>query len=150
MKNTQEEQMMNKPSFGTSISLALISTVLGSTALWFTWFRYSTLSHRPEFQWYEWTQPIFAAVMGILCVSAAVLFLVRKPSGWSTFKTGLSMVPLMLFTNLLILLARVILNIFQGNGPAFVSRLYASPLNKAILVLVILLVLWSVIKETKK
>jgi hypothetical protein len=151
MSSNEIEKLSMEISIWSAISLSVISATLGSGALWFTWFRYNSLLNRPEIEWYGRIQPIFFALMGILCLWAAILFVLRKPSGWPVFKTGLSMVPLLLFTNLLILLFRVIQNIFQGNVNFFFERVFAQP-YKVILILavVIALVLLGSLNEKRE
>ena len=130
--------------------LILISAVVGSGALWFAWFRYSIVVNRPEFNLYNWIQLAAIILVGILCLSATSLFILGKSSGGSVLKTGLSIIPLLLFLNLIILVFRVVQSIFQGNALSFISRFYVSPLNKAILVLVVIIILSSVIKAIEK
>lgn len=133
-----------------SIVLALASAILGSGTLWFIWIRYNNSSDRLDLSWYNWVQLAALALMGMLCLSAALLFITGRPSGWSVFRAGLSIAPLLLISNLVVLFFRVVQNIIQGNGISFLSRLYASPLNKAILAVVIVVILLSMIKEIKK
>lgn len=130
--------------------LPLLSAVLGGGALWIAWFRHQHIVNQSEFHWYAWIQPIGLVLAGVLCLLATILFILGKASAWSVFKTGLSIVPLILFTNLLILVFRVTQSIVQGNGASFISRLYASPVNKVILAVVVIVILLSIIKETKQ
>ena len=130
--------------------LPLFSTILGGTALWLAWARYKGIVNGTEVYWYAWIQPIALVLVGILCFLAAVLFISGKASAWPVFKAGLSIVPLILFINLLILIFRVIQSILQGNGISFISRLYASPVNKVILAVVIFIILSSIVKEIKQ
>ena len=150
MNTYDEENPASETSRWSLILLSVVSTILGSGALWYSWFRYTSIVNRPDFQLYNWIQPAFIALMGILCLSATILFISGKSSGWSVFKAGLSIVPLILFSNLVILIFRVIQNILQGNAIPFISRLYVSPLNKAILAVALMLTLLSVLKGMKK
>jgi len=150
MNPHNEEQQPRQTSILSLIAVTLASAIVGSGALWFTWFRYDSFSNRPDIPWNHWVQLIFLALMGILCLSAALLFISGRPSAWSVFKAGLSIVPLLLFFNLVVLVFRVIQNILQGNGMSFLSRLYANPLNKAMLGVVLVFILLSVLKEFKK
>lgn len=150
MNTYDEENPTSETSRWSLILLPVVSTILGSGALWYSWFRYNSIVNRPDFQWYNWIQPAFIALMGILCLSATILFISGKSSGWSVFKAGLSIVPLILFSNLVILIFRVIQNILQGNAIPFISRLYVSPLNKAILAVALMLTVLSVLKGMKK
>jgi hypothetical protein len=145
----EENQPRQMPKWSQP-SLALVSAILGVGVLWFVWFRYSGISNRPEISLYHWIQLVSIALIGILCLSAAILFIAGKPFGWSVLKAGLSIVPLLLFSNLVVLLLRVSQNVMQGHGISLLSRLYASPLNKAIVGVVILLILLSVIKDVRK
>ena len=117
-----------------------ISIILGGGALWYTWFRYTSMINQPDSQWYGWVQLALFVLMGILCVSAAVLFILGKSSGWSMFTTGLSIVPLILFSNLIILVFRGIQNIMQGNADLFLDRLIAQP-QKIVLIVIVLIAL---------
>ncbi len=149
--NTYSDEKQQKENTRLSpIVLTLTSAVLGSAALWYTRVRYDLLANHPDPSWYNWVQLALIALMGMLCLSASFLFIGGKPSARSVFRAGLSIVPLLLFTNLVVLVFRVLLNIFQGNGAAFLSRLYASPFNKAILGVIFVLILLSLLKELKK
>jgi hypothetical protein len=120
--------------------LSALALVLGIGSLWFTWLRYESLSSQPDFYWYNWIQIAGIALLGVLCLWASVLFLWGKSHGWSVFKAGLSIVPLVLFFNLMILLYRVVQNILQGNASFFFERVLSQP-YKVILVVVILVAL---------
>ena len=123
--------------------LPFISAAIGGGALWYMWFKYLDLINQSGVQWYEWTRPGFMLVMGTLCLLATILFIMDSPSGWSVFMGGLSMVPLMLFTNLVILGFRVIQSIFQGNAQPFLARLFTEPDNLIIPIVVIAFILLS-------
>ena len=144
-----ENNAVNQPPKWLSSLLPVASAILGGGALWFVWVRYNSIVNRPEIHWYDWLQPAGMTLVGILCLLATVLFIAGKRSAWSVFKAGLSSIPLILFINLLILMFRIIQNIFQGNAIAFLSRLYASPLNKVILAVVIIIILLSIVKGMK-
>ena len=132
------------------IMLPFISALLGAGALWYAWLRYMEMMNQAEVHWYEWIRPTFMLSMGILYLLATLLFILGKSSGWSVFMTGLSMVPLMLFSNLVILVFRVIQNILQGNAQPFLARLFTEPQNLIIPVVVIALVLLSSLNQRNK
>jgi hypothetical protein len=131
--------------------LSALAFVLGIGALWFTWLRYESLGSQPDFYWYSWIQIAGIALLGILCLWASVLFLSGKSYGWPVFKAGLSIVPLILFFNLMILLYRVVENILQGNANFFFERVLSQP-YKVILVVVIIvaLTLLGSLQENKR
>lgn len=120
--------------------MPFLGLILGVGALGYAWFRYSGILNRPEPHWYQWIQPALFGLMGILCLSAAILFILGRASAWSIFKLGLSIVPLVLFSNLVILVARGIQNIVQGNTTFVLERLIAQP-QKLLLILVVLIAL---------
>lgn len=130
--------------------LPVVSTVLGCGALWFAWFRYNNIVNRPEFHWYAWIQLAFIVLMGILCLLAALLFLLGKSSGWSVFTYGLAIVPLILFSNLVILVFRIIQNIIQGNAQPFFVSLFTQPRNLIIPMVVIVLMLLGYLDKRVK
>ncbi len=148
--NIYRQEKQNDTSRWSLILSAFASALIGGGALWYTWFRYNGIVNQPNFYWYNGVQLAFLALMGFLCLWATFLFIAGKPSGWTVFKTGLSVLPLLLFTNLVMLGFRVIQSAFQGNAATIISRLYASPLNKAILMVVIILTLLSLAKGIKK
>lgn len=122
-----------------------ISALLGGGALWYTWFRYHDLASRSELFWHEWIRLAFMLLFGALCLAATVLFFLGKSSRWSVFMGGLYMVPLLLVSNLVILIVRVILNIVQGKAQPLFEKLFAQPKNIAIPIIVIALVLLSIL-----
>lgn len=130
--------------------LPLLSILLGSGALWLTWVRYQNIVNGAGFIWYSWIQPVGLVLVGVLCIVATTLFLLDKASAWSVFKTALSIVPLMLFINFIILLFRIAQSLIQGNAISFISGLYASPVNKVILTVVVIVILLSIVKETRQ
>lgn len=130
--------------------LPLLSILLGSGALWLAWVRYQNIVNGAGFFWYSWIQPVGLVLVGVLCIVATILFLLDKASAWSVFKTALSIVPLMLFINFIILLFRIAQSLIQGNAISFISGLYASPVNKVILTVVVIVILLSIVKETRQ
>ncbi len=137
---------------GTAVLLTLSSALVGGGALGYAWLRYQGLVHdpNPNFYGYQGVQLAFLALMGFLCLWATFLFMAGKASAVTVFKTGLSVLPVLLFTNLLMLIFRVIQSALQGNAATFISRLYVSPLNQVILTVAITLLLLSVAKGIKK
>jgi hypothetical protein len=120
--------------------MSLLSLIPGGAALWYAWLRSGSLMNLPVVHWYQWVQPALFGLMGILCLLAAILFLLGRSSGWSVFKFGLSIVPLVLFSNLIVLLFRVIQNMLQGNPTFIFDRLVAQP-QKILFVLIVLIAL---------
>src|SRR5688572_15870784 len=127
MNTNSEEKLMDQTPKWLLNVLPFISTILGCSALWFAWLRYNSLVNGLEIHWYDWIQPVFIALMGLLCLWATPLFILGKPSGLSVFTYGLSIVPLVLFSNLVILVFRMIQNIIQGNAQSFFDSLFAQP-----------------------
>jgi hypothetical protein len=75
--------------------------------------------------------------------------MIGNPSAWSIFTGGLSIIPVMLFSNLVILIFRVIQNIVQGDTDPFLSRFSSSPL-KVILNIIVVVIVLSLIQGIKK
>jgi hypothetical protein len=138
--NTYDEERQSKMSGRSPGLLAFVSLLLGSGALWFTWLRYDGLMNQPDAYWYNWVQLAGIALMGILCLLAALSFILRGPSAQSLFKLGLSIVPIILFTNFVMFVFRVVQNILQGNANGFFERVFTQP-YKILLILALLLVL---------
>lgn len=134
----------------SAVLMTLASATIGGGLLWFVWFRYTSSLYGVEISWYNWIQLTALALMGVLCLAAGILFLTGKPSGWTLFKTSLLILPLLLFSNLIVFLFRVIQSTVQGNGISLLSRLYASPLNKAILGVILIIIVLSALKEIKR
>jgi hypothetical protein len=129
--------------------LSLFSLLVGCGALWYAWLQYNDLVGQSHLDWYLWIRPVFMLLVGILCILATALFTINSPSAWSVFMGGLSIIPLMLFSNLIVLICRVIQNIFQGDTDPFLSRLSTSPL-KVILNIIVVVIVLSVIQWIKK
>jgi hypothetical protein len=121
-----EKKSNHEPSWRAAL-LPLTSLVLGGGALWLVWFRSTITVSQPDANWYPWVQTAAIALSGILCLVAAVLFIFDRASGKAMLKTGLSIIPLLLFTNLVIFIARIIQNIIQGNSGFFFDRALAQP-----------------------
>lgn len=147
--NSEEKLTDQTPKWLLNV-LPFVSAILGSGALWFAWLRYNSIVNRPQFHWYDWIQPAFIALMGILCLWATLLFILGKPSGLSVFTYGLSIVPLILFSNLVILVFRIIQNIIQGNAQPFLDSLFTQPRNLVIPMIVIVLILLGYLEKRVK
>ncbi len=129
--------------------LPFISGMLSGGALWYTWFTYNNMANEPEFYWYAWIRLVLMIIMGILCLLATILFILNKPSAQAIFMGGLSMIPVILFSNLVILIFRIIQNILQENIYPFLSRLSTNPF-RTILTIIVIILLLSVIDRIKK
>jgi hypothetical protein len=136
-----EEKSQNAKLKREHIFLSFISTFLSGAALWYAWLRFNRMLNRPELNWYAWIQPAAMALVGVLCLLAAILLILGKPSGMSVFKAGLSIIPLLLFSNLVILVFRVIQNIIQGRAESMLIHLFTEPRNLLIPIVVITLIL---------
>lgn len=135
--NFEETQAGETPK---QLLLSLLSSILGVAALGYAWLRIGSLMNLPVVHWYQWIQPALFGLMGILCLLAAILFLFGRAPGWLVFKFGLLMVPLVLFSSLIILLFRVIQNMLQGNTTFIFDRLLAQP-QKILFILIVLIAL---------
>ena len=148
--NIDDEGRRSRTSRRSLILLALSSLVIGSGAFWLTVLRYESLAKQSDFYWYSWVQLAGIALVSILCLWAAILFILGRPSGRSVFKLGLSVVPIILFVNLMILVFRGIQNIFQGNANFFFERVFAQPYKILfILAIVIVLTILSSLNEKR-
>jgi hypothetical protein len=149
MNTYNREKNLSDTSRWRSIMLALISAILGSGTLWFIWIRYESLRSQPDFYWFNWIQLAGFALLGALCLWASILFVSGKSSGWSVFKAGLSIIPLILFFNLMILVYRGIQNIIRGNAYFFFERVLNQP-HKVIIILVVVIALTVLGSLTEK
>lgn len=127
----------------------MLSLLVGSGAFWYAWSQYNTLVNQPQLDWFAWIRPVLMLLLGIACLVASAFFVIGNPAAWSVFMGGLSIIPLMLFSNLIVLIFRVIQNIVQGNTDPFLSRLSTSPL-KVILNIIVVVIALSVIQVIKK
>src|SRR5688572_22303422 len=122
MNYIRKEKLADETPKWSRVLLPLISTLLGSGTLWYALSRYNTLLNRPD--WYGWMQVAFIVLVGVLCIWATVLFILGKSSGLAVLKLGISIIPLILFVNLIVLLFRVIHNIMQGDAALFLDRIF--------------------------
>ncbi|MCX7749671.1 MAG: hypothetical protein N2645_22685 [Clostridia bacterium] len=130
----------NKIPTGLTKWLPLLSGVLGAGALWYSWFSISDMTGNSGVHWYEWRQPVFILLLGVLCLAATSLLIAGKSSGWTVFTWGLMMVPIMLIVNLVVLAIRIVQNVLQGNALPFFKRLFDDP-SKLIFIPIVILAL---------
>jgi hypothetical protein len=151
MTDIFEEKSSNETSRRMQVLLPFVSTIFGGAALWYAWIRYNTILNRPDLYWYDWIQLAAILLVGILCVSATFLFLLSRPSGVSVFKIGISIVPLLLFSNLVMLVFRVIQNVIRGDASLFFDRLFSQPHKFILIPIVVIILIWldSLIKSDK-
>jgi hypothetical protein len=116
----------------------IASVVVSAVALWLAWLQYDRLLSQPDVSWYNWVQFAGIALTGILCLWSAVLFVLGRPSAQDIFKIGLSLIPILLFANLMAFLFRVFQNILQGNASFFFERLFAQPYKVLFILLVVI------------
>lgn len=134
--------------------LPLFSAIVGGLAIWFSWLKYTNLS-QTEFNWYDywyvWIRPGAIGLIGILCLVATVLFMFKKTSGLVVFKSGLTILPIILIINLVIFVMRGIENLFNGNATAIIDRITANP-QKFISIPIIILILigFDIINKKQK
>lgn len=128
--------------------LCFMSVLLGGAAMWYVWLRITNLFSRPNVSWHEWVQPSMVALFAFLCLVATILFLFRKPEAVSYFKLGLSVIPLILFVNLMILLFRAVASVWQGDAGFILERVLSQP-HKFILIPLII-VAWILLDRLSK
>jgi hypothetical protein len=127
----------------------VLPLLVACAAFWFAWSQYDHLVHQPQLEWYAWIRPVLMILLGVSCLVAFTLFIAGNTYAWSGFISALSIIPIMLFTNLIVLIFRMLQNIGQGSPDAFLSRLSTSPL-KVILNFVVVVIVLSVIQAIKK
>ncbi|MFE5323087.1 hypothetical protein ACFQ88_30855 [Paenibacillus sp. NPDC056579] len=126
--------------------IPVLSSALGGGALWYSWLLYHEMA-LSGLAWHGLIKAVFMAGAGILCLAAAVLFLAGRSSGWSVLKGGLSLIPIMLMTNLMILLIRGVLALVQGEAQPFWDRLFSEPKHLIIPVIVVAFALLGVLNK---
>lgn len=146
--NSQEKLAYQTPKWLINLT-PLAAIALSGAAFWYAWLKYNNIMNQLESHWYVWISPVLIVLVGILCLLAAILFIAGKPSAWSVFMGGLSIIPIALFSNLVILIFRVIQNTVQGNADPFLARLSTSPL-KTILTIIAIVIVLSVVEGIKK
>jgi hypothetical protein len=108
-------------------TLPFVSALITVGSLWYCWTKYHDMMDASGTPWQAWIRVAFIGVMGILCLAATVLFVIGKRSGWTVLELGLFMVPALMFTNLIVLLVRAVISLFQGHFPAVLDRALSSP-----------------------
>ncbi|SEO61085.1 hypothetical protein [Paenibacillus sp. OV219] len=134
------------------LSLApFLSALLGAGALWYTWTKYHEIVDPPSFEWYGWIRPALITLVGMFFLLSTLLFIAGKAgAGWSLFVGSISAIPLILFVNLIVLLVRVVIGLFQGEASDLFSKLFATPFNKALLVVAIIFAVRTALHQFKK
>lgn len=149
MNHKSEEKVIDQtPKWLVNLT-PLIAIALGGVAFWYAWLKYNNIVNQPEFHWYIWISPVLMVLVGVLCLAATILFIVGRTSAWSVFMGGVSIIPLILFSNLVIFIFRIIQNTVQGNADPFLSRLSTSPL-RTILTIIVIVILLSMVEGIKK
>lgn len=137
MKEQSETNFVNI-SHSQRVGFSILSLLLGGGALWYAWIRYTNLISRVDENWYGWINPSMIVLFGLACFWAAFLFITRNTSALSFFKLGLSIIPLTLFTNLVILVIRVIGSLLQGNTAPLIDRILSQP-HKFLLIPIVII-----------
>jgi hypothetical protein len=141
--NHQDENTVMKTSDKwLRILLPCLSTIFGGGALWYSWFSYTHLANQADAYWYQWIQPVFIGLTGILCLIATILFLLGSSSGRPVLEFGLSIIPLLLFFNLVILPFRVVQNLIQGNTGFLFDRLLSQPYKLILIPVIVIALIW--------
>ncbi|MFY0758022.1 hypothetical protein AB1K32_03950 [Metabacillus dongyingensis] len=146
MSNNDEEKSKDQPPKWLLPILPFISLALGGASLWFSWFRYTRMVNQFGFQWYNWIQPVLLVLAGILFFYAALLFIIGKPSGWAILINGISVIPVILFINLVILIGRGIVHLIKGAEMPSISALYSSSIDKSLLTAAVIIIVISIVK----
>ncbi|AZN43427.1 hypothetical protein [Paenibacillus albus] len=143
---------LNEPTPKWLLTLApFLSALLGVAALWYTWIKYHEIVDPPSFEWYGWIRPAIITLIGMLCLLSTLLFIAGKAAaGWSLFTASIAAIPIILFANLIILLVRVAIGLFQGEASELFTKLFSTPFNKALLVVAMIFVVRSVLQKFKK
>ena len=149
--NVHSESNLDERSKPGSILFLFPSGILGGGALWYAWLRFTSLISRIDADWYDWINPVMVLLLGFVCLWASLLFIIKNSSAMSIFKLGLSIVPVVLFVNLIILVIRVAIGILQGNAGFFLERILSYP-HKALLIpiIVIALLILGVLTKTEE
>ncbi|MEC0329526.1 hypothetical protein P4H42_07810 [Paenibacillus macerans] len=113
-------------------TLAFLSALLGAGAFWYTWYSYQDWMAGTGVPWYGWIRIAFMLLIGVFCLSAALLFIMGKRAGWSVFQTGLMLVPVMLASNLIIVIIRAVIGAFQGKTLPFFEKIISDPKSIAV------------------
>lgn len=138
--------------------LPLISLLLGGLALWVTWFFYYDHLNLNDLHWYQWIQPCLMLLTAIMILAAALLFSLRKSSGWDMLELALSLVPITLALRLLIVVVRFVRFLIQSASDnaasfidgSFLNQLSFSPKLIINLIVVAAIALFVIMKKNKK
>ncbi|MCR8843503.1 hypothetical protein NQ117_07385 [Paenibacillus sp. SC116] len=147
MTNNKQEHAIGVSAWLQKV-IPFLSAFLGGAALWYTWYMYNDNWYALDFPWYGWIRVACIGLLGIFCVTASLLLLLGKPSGWNVLKLGLSIIPFMLLSGLIIVGFRGIHYLFNNSG-VFFERLFTDPSNFVIPIIVVALLLLGKLNQTK-
>lgn len=165
MNNDTEEKKNGEAHEWPVNLLPIVSTFIGGGALWYAWFKYSDYINHPDIGWHQWIQPCLILLLGIICLSATLVFIKNKSSGWRLLGIGLSLIPIVLLLNLFIFVIGLIAKGFGYAGEVirgaeespwekmsdFPEAIFSmSPINLILQAIIILLVIVSVTWKMKK
>jgi hypothetical protein len=160
-KNKLEQWSNDAPKWLVNL-MPLISAVAGIVGLWATWFFYQDEWNSTSFPWFRWIQPALMVFAGFMCLVAAVLFAVRKRSGWDVLLMAMSIIPIIFALRLVIIILIFIGFVGRKIGDnasrimdgTFFDQISLSPRNIviqiAILVIVVVIFLFNRADKAKK
>lgn len=147
----------NIPDWATRL-MPIASALFGAAVLWATWYFYSDFYKASNFHWYNWIQPVLMVIMGFTSITAAVLFAVGSPAGWTWLQLSICIVPIIFMIRLIIVALRFMVHIVHwipanidliASGNIF-TKITIGPKLIINLILVSALILFSLVRKAGK
>ncbi|MCM3703620.1 hypothetical protein [Paenibacillus macerans] len=132
MQQDSRENLAQESPDWLGRALAFLSALLGAGAFWYTWYSYQDWMAGSGVPWFGWIRLAFTLLIGVFCLAATLLFIMGKHSGWPVFQTGLMLVPVMLASNLIILIIRAVIGVFHGQPLPLFEKIISDPKSLAI------------------
>ncbi|RRJ63474.1 hypothetical protein EHV15_11455 [Paenibacillus oralis] len=147
MQQDSRENLAQESPDWLGKTLALLSALLVAGAFWYTWYSYQDWMAGTGVPWYGWIRLAFTLLIGVFCLAATLLFIMGKRSGWSVFRAGLVLVPVMLASNLIILIIRAVIGVFEGKALPLFEKIFSDPKSIAVPVIILALALLGALSK---
>lgn len=148
-------KQINFHDFPRSVQLAFpfLSIILSGASFWYVFY----LVNQESLQFIQWIRLIIFALIGVILLLSAIIFIFHKALAWKGFIFGLSLLPVLLCLQLCLFIITIIRmligSIFQGQLPEpirmFIEN-YPSKYDVAIIIILLIVGFLVVINKLNK
>lgn len=143
MNKRQHDPVSERISGRLSAWFPIIGLLIGGAALWYTWMEWNHPASTTglSMYWYAWGRPALFALTGVFCLAGSVMLLAGSRRGKTVLTSGLMIIPVVLFINLIVALVRLAAALVQGQAGPWFSQLLSNPKSLIVPVVIVALIL---------